>query len=102
MIAFAVILFALSLTFLWVCVWLHRGNTALIREEDLEVITDRIGYVKALAKVLGFLPASFFLSGIFALMGENENAMLASVAILVLGFAVTLWLMAKVQKKFGL
>ena len=56
---------------------------------------------KAFSKGMFGMAASMILSGVVALFGESKSFMIASLAVLFLGFAISIAVLLRVQKKYN-
>ena len=58
-------------------------------------------YGKAFSKGMIGMAASMILSGVVALFGESKSFMIASLVVLFFGFAISIAVLLRVQKKYN-
>lgn len=99
MAVYAVIMFAVSALFAVFSVLIYKGKTNLIHDYHQTKVTDRTAYGQDFGKAMGVMVGSMALSGAVALFGEP--AMWAAVAVLLIGLAVGMIAIIRVQKKYN-
>ena len=103
MIAFSVILFAVSALFLLLGILIRSGRTNLIHDYHQTKVkeSEMRKYGKAFAKAMFCIAATMLTSGIIALFGEGAPILTAALTVLFLGLAVSFVMIGRVQKKFN-
>ena len=99
MVAYAVIMFTVSALFAVFSVLIYNGKTELIHDYHQTNVKDKLAYGSAFGKALSVLAETMALSGVVALFGEG--AMWWAVAVLLIGFAVGMIAIVRVQKKYN-
>ncbi|MBQ3504315.1 MAG: hypothetical protein IJA75_06400, partial [Oscillospiraceae bacterium] len=62
---------------------------------------EKAAYGKAFSKGMFGMAASMILSGVVTLFGESKSFMIASLVVLFLGFAISIAVLLRVQKKYN-
>ena len=101
MIAYSIIMFAISILFLVISIAIYRGNTNLIHSYHQSKVSDKDGYGRAFGKALSPLAIGAFISGVISLFGENDAIILSSVGAMTLGLVISLVMIFVVQKKYN-
>ena len=92
------IIMLLTAALLGVFAWqIYRGNTGLIHDYHQTKVTDKAAYGKAFGKALAILAVTCVLSGLTGLLASVGWA----AAVLFLGFAIGIWRIILVQKKYN-
>lgn len=99
MIIYAIIMFATAVLFGILAVQIYKGKTDLIHDYHQSKVTDRAGYGKAFGKAMAVIAGTMALSGGVSLLGEM--GMQISVAVLMVGLAVGIFAIFRVQKKYN-
>ncbi len=99
MLVYAILMFLVAVVFAVVSVAIYKGKTDLIHDYHQTKVTDKSAYGKAFGKALGVMASTMALSGVIALFGES--AMWAAVAVLLIGLAVGIIAIVRVQKKYN-
>lgn len=99
MITYAVILFTTAGIFSVFSLLIYKGKTDLIHDYHQTNVKDKPAYGKAFGKALGVMAGTMALSGAVALFGED--GIWGAVAILLVGFAVGIAAITRVQKKYN-
>ena len=103
MLVYTMIMLAVSTAFIWLGIRISRGEISLIHDYHRKNVKEeaKAAYGKAFSKGLFGMAASMTGSGVAALFGDSRPVMTASLAILFLGFAVSIALLLRVQKKYN-
>ena len=103
MLIYSIITLAFSLPFVWLGIRINRGDLYLIHDYHQKTVkAEEIGaYGKAFSKGMFGMAASMILSGVVALFGESKSFMIASLVVLFLGFAISIAVLLRVQKKYN-
>ena len=96
---YSVIMFVCDVLFGIFAVLIYRGKTDLIHDYHQKNVTDLAGYCKAFGKSMAVMATAMLLSGIVALFGEK--LMWIATAVLVAGFAIGIFCLCGVQKKYN-
>lgn len=82
---------------------INKGHTGLIHDYHQKNIAEKDlpAYGKAFSVGMYIMSASLVLSGAISLLGESKMIVILSVAVLFLGFIVSFFVLAKVQKKYN-
>lgn len=99
MVLYCVVMFAVSALFAVFSLLIYKGKTDLIHDYHQTKVTDKSAYGKAFGKALSVMAGSMALSGVVALFGES--AMWGAVAVLLIGLAVGIIAIVRVQKKYN-
>ncbi len=99
MLVYAILMFFVSAVFAVVAGAIYKGNTKLIHEYHQTKVTDRSAYGKAFGKALSVMAGAMLLSGAIALLGEST--IWGAVAVLLIGLAVGIVAIVRVQKKYN-
>ena len=99
MIPYAIIMLVTAAVFGVVSALIYKGKTNLIHDYHQTKVTDKAGYGKAFGKAMGVIAAAMALSGILALFGEA--VMWLPVIVLVIGMAIGIVLIVRVQRKYN-
>ena len=99
MLLYAIIMFVITGAFGTVATLIYKGKTDLIHDYHQTKVTDKTGYGKAFGKSMAVMAGAPALSGMVALFGES--AMIAAVAVLFFGFAIGIYAIVRVQKKYN-
>ena len=103
MYAYSIVMFAVAVLLLVLGIAIYKGNTKLIHDYHQTRVkeSERREYGRAFSKGMFTLSATFFISGIIALFGEEREIVLGSALVLIPGFIVSFIILAKVQKKYN-
>lgn len=101
MIAYSIIMFAISILFAVIAIAIYRGNTNLIHSYHQSNVSDKEGYGRAFGKALLPLAIGPFISGVISLFGENDAIILSSIGAMALGLIISLVMIFVVQKKYN-
>ena len=103
MLIFAIIMSLTGLIFLGFGIAIYKGHTGLIHDYHQKNIAEKDlpAYGKAFSVGMYIMSASLVLSGAISLLGESKMIVILSVAVLFLGFIVSFFVLAKVQKKYN-
>lgn len=103
MLMYTLIMLASSIPFVWLGIRINRGDLHLIHDYHQKHVKEeeKTAYGKAFSTGMFGLAASMIASGIVALFGESKQFMIASLAILFLGFAISFAVLLRVQKKYN-
>jgi maltodextrin utilization protein YvdJ len=101
MIAYSIIMFAISILFLVISIAIYRGNTNLIHSYHQSNVSDKEGYGRAFGKALLPLAIGPFISGVISLLVEDDVIILSSMGAMVLGLVISLVMIFVVQKKYN-
>jgi uncharacterized membrane protein len=80
-------------------VLIYKGKTDLIHDYHQKKVTDKADYGRAFDKAMGVIAAAMALSGFLALFGEA--VMWLPVIVLVIGMAIGIVLIIRVQRKYN-
>ena len=103
MVVYCVVMFAVSVLFSAFSILIYKGKTDLIHDYHQKKVKEeeKAAYGKAFSKGMFGMAASMILSGAVALLGESKSFMIASLVVLFLGFAVSIAVLLRVQKKYN-
>ena len=99
MLIYAFLMFLVAAVFAIVAVAIYKGKTDLIHDYHQTKVTDKSAYGKAFGKALSVLAGAMALSGVIAIFGEPT--MWGAIAVLMIGFAVGVIAIVRVQKKYN-
>lgn len=99
MVVYCMVMVAAAALFAVLSIMIYKGKTDLIHDYHQTKVTDKSAYGKAFGKALGVLAGTMALSGGMALLGES--AMWGAVAVLLIGLAVGIIAIVRVQKKYN-
>ena len=101
MIAFSIMMWFISIILLFLSISLLRGNYASGHGKVFENTDDKKGYAKALGKPILLLGVGIAVSGIIAIVIQNEYSIIIAVAfILIILIIAGIWF-CKIQKRFS-
>lgn len=103
MIAYSVIMFAVSVLFFGLGAAIYRGNTNLIHAYHQTHVseTEKRNYGKSFSKGLFIVAVSLVFSGIIALLGTTVPVVISAVGLLCAGMIIAFIVIARVQKEFN-
>ena len=103
MLIYTIITLAISIPFVWLGIRINRGALYLIHDYHQKNVKEeeKAAYGKAFSKGMFGMAASMILSGIVALFGESKSFMIASLVVLFFGFAISITVLLRVQKKYN-
>ncbi len=101
MLVYAILMFFVAAVFAVVAVAIYKGKTNLIHDYHQVNVTDKAAYAKAFGKALGVMAITPLISGIIGLLGESKGIMYAAVAALIVGIAIGIVCLVRVQKKYN-
>ena len=103
MLIYTIITLAISIPFVWLGIRINRGDLNLIHDYHQKKVKeeDKAAYGKAFSKGMFGMAASMIVSGVVALFGESKSFMIASLVVLFLGFAISIAVLLRVQKKYN-
>ncbi|MBO5078782.1 MAG: hypothetical protein J6B67_03755 [Oscillospiraceae bacterium] len=103
MLIYTMITLAISILFVWFGIRINRGALYLIHDYHQKNVKEdeKTAYGKALSKGMFGMAASMIVSGVVALFGESKSFMIASLVVLFLGFAISIAVLLRVQKKYN-
>ena len=103
MLIYTMITLAISILFVWFGIRINRGALYLIHDYHQKNVKEdeKTAYGKALSKGMFGMAASMIVSGVVALFGESKSVMIASLVVLFLGFAISIAVLLRVQKKYN-
>ena len=99
MVVYCMIMVATAAVFAVLSIMIYKGKTDLIHDYHQTKVTDKSAYGKAFGRALGVLAGTMALSGGIALFGES--VMWGAVAVLLIGLAVGIVAIVRVQKKYN-
>ena len=103
MFIYTTVMFVTGALFFWIGTAVSKGHTRLIYDYHQKNIAEKDlpAYGKAFSVGMYIMSASLVLSGAISLLGESKMIVILSVAVLFLGFIVSFFVLAKVQKKYN-
>ena len=103
MLIYTIIMLAISLPVVWLGIRINRGDLYLIHNYHQEKVKEeeKAAYGKAFSKGMFGMAASMIVSGLVAMFGESKSVMIASLVVLFLGFAISIAVLLRVQKKYN-
>ena len=101
MILYAVILFLVAILFGFLAVSISKGNIQLIHDYHRTKVTDPKAYGKAFGKGMWGMAGTMAASGIVSLLGSSGTLMWIAIAVLVIGFLLSLIQLVNVQKRYN-
>ena len=103
MLIYTIITLAISIPFVWLGMRINRGDLYLIHDYHQKKVKEeeKAAYGKAFSKGMFGMGASMIVSGVVALFGESKSFMIASLVVLFLGFAISIAVLLRVQKKYN-
>ena len=103
MFIYTTVMFVTGALFFWIGTAVSKGHTRLIHDYHQKNIAEKDlpAYGKAFSVGMYIMSASLVLSGVISLLGESKMIVILSVAVLFLGFIVSFFVLAKVQKKYN-
>ena len=103
MLIYTIITLAVSIPFVWLGIRINRGDLYLIHDYHQKNVKEeeKTAYGKAFSKGMFGMAASMILSGVVAMFGESKSFMIASLVVLLLGFAFSIAVLLRVQKKYN-
>lgn len=99
MIVYAIILLLSAVAFVALAVLIYKGKTELIHDYHQTRVKNKAAYGRAFGKALGVMAGAMALSGVIALLGEL--AMGYALAVLLIGLAVGIVAIIRVQKRYN-
>ena len=103
MLIYTIITLAVSIPFVWLGIRINRGDLYLIHDYHQKNVKEeeKTAYGKAFSKGMFGMAASMILSGVVAMFGESTSFMIASLVVLFFGFAISIAVLLRVQKKYN-
>ena len=103
MLLYTMIMVAAGISFVWLGSRISRGEISLIHDYHRQNVKEeeKAAYGKAFSKGMFGMAASMNGSGVAALFGDSRPVMITSLAILFLGFAVSIAVLLRAQKKYN-
>ena len=103
MLIYTIITLAISILFVWLGIRINRGALYLIHDYHQKNVKEeeKAAYGKAFSKGMFGMAAFMILSGVVAIFGESKLFMIASLVVLFLGFAISIAVLLRVQKKYN-
>ena len=103
MLIYTIITLAISIPFVWLGIRINRGDLNLIHDYHQKKVKEeeKATYGKAFSKGMFGMAASMIVSGVVTLFGESKSVMIASLVVLFLGFAISIAVLLRVQKKYN-
>ena len=103
MLIYTIITLAISIPFVWLGIRINRGDLYLIHDYHQKKVKEeeKAAYGKAFSKGMFGMAASMIVSGLVALLGESKQFMMASLVVLFFGFATSIAVLLRVQKKYN-
>ena len=103
MLIYTIITLAFSIPFVWLGIRINRGELSLIHDYHQKKVKEeeKAAYGKAFSKGMFGMAASMIVSGLVAMFGESKSFMIASLVVLFLGFAISIAVLLRVQKKYN-
>ena len=101
MILYAVIMLLVAILFGILAASISKGNIQLIHDYHRTRVTDPKAYGKAFGKGMWGMAGTMAASGIVSLLGSSGAIMWIAVAVLAIGFLLSLIQMVKVQKIYN-
>ncbi len=101
MLGYATVMFLVAAVFAVVAVAIYKGKTNLIHAYHKTNVTDKAAYGKAFGKGLGVIAIAPLISGIIGLLGESNGIVCTAVATLIVGIAIGIICIVRVQKKYN-
>ena len=103
MLIYTIITLAISIPFVWLGIRINRGALYLIHDYHQKKVKEeeKAAYGKAFSKGMFGMAASMILSGVVAMFGESKLFMIASLVVLLLGFAFSIAVLLRIQKKYN-
>ena len=103
MLIYTIITLAISIPFIWLGIRINRGDLYLIHDYHQKKVKEeeKAAYGKAFSKGMFGMAASMIVSGVVVLFGESKSVMIASLVALFLGFAISIAVLLRVQKKYN-
>lgn len=99
-IAFSIMMWFISIIFVFLSISLLRGNYASVHGKVLDRTDDKEGYAKSLGKPILFLGVGFAVAGIIAVVLPQKYSILISVAFIVIILMITVRWISKILNKF--
>lgn len=104
MIGFSIMMWFLSIILSAIAVALlrgNKGNVAGVHGKVWETTKDKVGYGKALGKVLLFMGIGILCCGVIALFRTSAVGIRNAMIVLLAVIAISACLLVRIQKKFG-
>lgn len=103
MLIYTIITLAVSIPFVWLGIRISRGALYLIHDYHRKNVKEeeKAAYGRAFSKGMFGMAASMIMSGVVAMFGESKSFMIASLVVLFLGFAISIAVLLRVQKKYN-
>ena len=101
MILYAVIMLLVAILFGILAASISKGNIQLIHDHHRTKVTDPKAYGKAFGKGMWGMAGTMAVSGIVSLLGSSGAIMWIAVAVLAVGFLLSLMQLVKVQKIYN-
>ena len=101
MLTYGIIMFIFSVVFLWISITIYKGRTDLIHDYHREKVKDNAAYGRAFGKALSTIGITMIVSGIVAILGEEDKLSIIAVCILIAGLIISTICIVNVQKKYN-
>ena len=103
MLIYTIITLAISIPFVWLGIRINCGDLNLIHDYHQKKVKEEeiAAYGKAFSKGMFGMAASMIVSGLVTLFGGSKSFMIASLVVLFLGFAISIAVLLRVQKKYN-
>ena len=103
MLIYTIITLAISIPFVWLGIRINRGDLNLIHDYHQKKVKEeeKAAHGRAFSKGMFGMAASMILSGLVAMSGEFKSFVIASLVVLLLGFAISIAVLLRVQKKYN-
>ena len=100
MIGFGITMWFVSCVVFTVAISLLRGNTSGIHGKVFDTTEDKVGYGKQLGRLCLMMSIGVFVSGLAAVLIENDMAIIYALAILLIVIAFSVIWFALIQKRY--
>lgn len=101
MIGFSIVMWFVAAILCFVSVALLKGNTSVVHGKVSETTRDKIGYGKALGKVVLFLCLGMLCCGGVALVGSAGMGIVNALIVLLLVLIIFIIWFVKIQRHYG-
>ncbi len=99
MLAYSILMFAVSALFIAVSIRIYRGKTNFIHSYHQTKVKDKAAYGKAFGTALFVFALAPLISGMIGLFGDSNLHVITAVLVLIAGFIPGFCLMLAVQRK---
>ena len=101
MLVYAILIFLVAAAFAVVAVAIYKGKTNLIHDYHQTNVADKAAYGRAFGKALSVFAIAPLISGIIGLLGESKGIVCTAVGVLIVGIAIGIVCIVKVQKQYN-